>query len=58
MFLVTNAQRYGVADAASLAALGYADVPRLSVPGQLIQLIPPGMAAGGVLSLKAAEIPK
>ncbi len=55
-FLITAGKSYGIPDEASREALGYRNAQVISVPGGLIQLVPPGMSPGVALSYEHISI--
>lgn len=55
--LVVDGRRYGIPDAASLAALGYASAPKDRVPPAIMALIPAGLPSGTGLSIEDAGKP-
>ncbi len=56
-FLVVDRRRYGIPDAASRAALGYADTPPQPVPAAVLKLLPDGLPPSQELSVDAARQP-
>lgn len=56
-FLIYDGQQFGVPDAESRAALGYAETPSQPVSPALLKLVPRGLPADTSLSVEAARQP-
>ncbi|WP_026927998.1 type VII secretion protein EccB [Granulicoccus phenolivorans] len=52
--LITGGKRYGLADQAAKNALGYGEVTPVTIPANLLRLVPEGLAPGRSLSIEDA----